>query len=58
MDDLTDIETFLSADLTPAGISTISDVIKKAGQDAAVVNKRIDAVIQQIDDTVAKFGQK
>jgi ABC-type Fe3+-citrate transport system substrate-binding protein len=58
MDDLTDIETFLSADLTPAGINTISDVIKKAGQDAAVVNKRIDEVIQQIDDTVAKFGRK
>jgi len=58
MDDLTDIETFLSVDLTPAGINTISDVIKKAGKDAAVVNKRIDDVIEQIDDTVAKFGQQ
>jgi ABC-type Fe3+-citrate transport system substrate-binding protein len=58
MDDLRDIATFLSADLTPAGINTISDVIKKAGKDAAVVNKRIDDVIEQIDDTVAKFGQQ
>ncbi|MHC4769552.1 MAG: DUF2959 family protein [Planctomycetota bacterium] len=58
MDDLTDIETFLAADLTPAGINAISDVIKKADQDAAVVNRRIDEVIRQIDDTVARFGQE
>jgi methyl-accepting chemotaxis protein len=56
MADLVDIENYLSADLTPQSIQLISDLIEQAVQEAAVVNQRVDDVIKQIDDTVAKFG--
>ena len=56
MVDLTDIDTFLATDLSPQSISLISDTIKKAAKDGAVVIKRIDDVIKEIDDTVMKFG--
>jgi hypothetical protein len=56
MADLTDIETFLATDLTPQSISMIADVIKEANGEAAVVNKHIDAVVRQIDDTVGRFS--
>ena len=56
MTDLTDIDTFLSTDLSPQSIALISDTIKKAGKDATVVTRRVDDVIKQIDDTVKRFG--
>jgi hypothetical protein len=56
MADLVDIEKFLAADLTPQSIALISDLLEQAAQEAAVVNQRVDDVIKQIDDTVAKFG--
>jgi len=56
MADLVDIENYLSADLTPQSIKLISDLLEQAAQEAAVVNQRVDDVIKQIDDTVAKFG--
>lgn len=50
--DLKDIETFLANDLTPAGVRAASASIQRANQNGQEVQRRIDAVITELQSVV------
>jgi hypothetical protein len=54
--DLTDIRRYLSTDLTPKGVGAISPAIQKSNEDGAAVQKRLDAVIVELDHAAAEMA--
>jgi hypothetical protein len=49
MRDLQDVRKFLGGDLSPASVSMLGDVSKKANADGANVKQKIDAIIAELD---------
>lgn len=55
---LTDIQTVLANDLTPANIQGVAPVAAKAHQDAATLKTSIDKFIAEVDNVIAGIGPK
>ena len=53
LSDLQDIQRYLGNDLTEQGIAAIADVVNKTNTDAETVEKKLDAVITEIDRVAA-----
>lgn len=54
--DLQDIQRYLGNDLTAQGITAIADVVNKTNTDAETVEKKLDAVITEIDRVAAEMS--
>jgi hypothetical protein len=55
MSGLVDIRRYLSTDLTPRGVGAIGPAVRKANEDAAAVQKRLDAVVAELDRAAAEL---
>jgi hypothetical protein len=55
MRQLKSVQTYLSNDLTPAGVQSASAVFDKATADAKVVTQKIDAVIAELDNVASSL---
>jgi Protein of unknown function (DUF2959) len=55
MSGLVDIRRYLSTDLTPRGVGAIGPAVRKANDDAAAVQKRLDAVVAELDRAAAEL---
>ena len=55
MSSIKDAHTYLSSDLTPAGIKSIKDVAKSIGKSASTVNKHLDDVVEAINESAPQF---
>ena len=53
MKQLKSVQTYLSNDLTPAGVQSASAVFDKATAEAKTVTEKIDAVIKELDDVAS-----
>ncbi|MCK4787760.1 MAG: DUF2959 family protein [Desulfobacteraceae bacterium] len=54
--DLQDIQRYLGNDLTAQGIAAIADVVNKTNTDAETVEKKLGAVITEIDRVAAEMS--
>jgi hypothetical protein len=54
--DLQDIQRYLGNDLTAQGIAAIADVVNKTNTDGETVEKKLDAVITEIDRVAAEMS--
>jgi len=54
--ELKDIKQYLSNDLTPKGVSSLSDTLKKSNLDATELKKSLDNVLASMDAVAADFG--
>lgn len=55
MKDLGDIESYLAAQLTPAAVESIDDVIKRTNKEADAVKKSIDELMKAVDELVGEL---
>lgn len=55
---LKDIESYLKLDLSPTGISSTGDLVKKAKDNGAQVKSRIDAVLVQVNSVRGMLSTK
>jgi hypothetical protein len=56
MSGLVDIRRYLSTDLTPRGVGAIEPALRKANEDGAAVQKRLDAVVAELDRAAAELS--
>jgi hypothetical protein len=56
MSGLLDIRNYLSTDLTPRGVGAIEQAMRKAKEDGAAVQKRLDAVAAELDRGAAELS--
>jgi len=54
--DLKDVQTFLSMDLTPAGIQTAGPVFQKARTDGQVLRQKIDDLSAELDSVASQLA--
>ena len=50
------VQTYLSNDLTPAGVQSAGDVFDRATANGKTVGEKIDAVIAELDSVAANFS--
>lgn len=50
-----DVQTYLKNDLTPAGIKSVSDKSKQLGKDAKSIGKKIDDVVEALEEGAPEF---
>jgi len=53
---LKSVQTYLSNDLTPAGVQSAGPVFDKATADGKVVNEKLDAVIAELDKVATELN--
>jgi predicted nucleic acid-binding Zn-ribbon protein len=56
MKGLTELQTALAADLTPAGVTAAAPAMQKTKADGEVLNQRLDALIAELDKVGAGMG--
>ena len=56
MKQLKGVQTYLSNDLTAAGVQSAGDVFDRATANGKTVSERIDAVIAELDSVATNFG--
>jgi len=56
MKQLKNVQTYLSNDLTPAGVQSAGDVFDRATADGKTVGEKIDAVIAELDDVASNLS--
>ncbi len=57
MANLKDVGNYLNGNLTPANLSSISDLVTKSAGQAKEVNTHIDAIVSSIDKMVSATGE-
>lgn len=55
MASIQDVEKYLSSDLTPSGIDSISSKAKKVGKDADSLGEALDEVVEALDEGAPEF---